>query len=123
MPYCPQCGTEYRDGFTRCHDCDVELQAGPPPEDFVPTEVAKPFDPRDVPELVTVFTAGPMEAEIVRSLLESNGIPALVRQPGASGAYPVSVGMMGAGEVMVPIDRRDEALETIRSADLPTRER
>jgi len=23
--YCPQCKAEYRQGFTRCSDCDVEL--------------------------------------------------------------------------------------------------
>ena len=22
---CPSCGAEYREGFTRCHDCDVPL--------------------------------------------------------------------------------------------------
>lgn len=25
MLYCPQCGAEYRQGFTRCTDCDVDL--------------------------------------------------------------------------------------------------
>lgn len=25
MPYCPKCKSEYRDGFTRCYDCEVEL--------------------------------------------------------------------------------------------------
>ena len=25
MPYCPQCLAEYRDGFTRCATCDVDL--------------------------------------------------------------------------------------------------
>jgi hypothetical protein len=29
--YCPQCKAEYRQGFTRCADCDVELVHGPPP--------------------------------------------------------------------------------------------
>jgi hypothetical protein len=29
--YCPTCGVEYRDGFSRCNDCDVALVAGPPP--------------------------------------------------------------------------------------------
>jgi hypothetical protein len=24
---CPSCGAEYREGFTRCHDCDVPLVA------------------------------------------------------------------------------------------------
>ena len=35
--YCPQCGVEYRDGFTRCADCRVALvpvlaQAAPEPQ-------------------------------------------------------------------------------------------
>lgn len=25
MPWCPKCGTEYRDGFKKCTDCNVEL--------------------------------------------------------------------------------------------------
>lgn len=29
--YCPQCKAEYRQGFTRCADCDVELVHEPPP--------------------------------------------------------------------------------------------
>ncbi len=29
--YCPQCKAEYRQGFTRCADCDVELVHDPPP--------------------------------------------------------------------------------------------
>jgi hypothetical protein len=27
MPYCPNCKTEYREGFKRCTDCDTELEA------------------------------------------------------------------------------------------------
>lgn len=30
MPFCPQCVSEYRDGFTRCKDCDVMLVAERP---------------------------------------------------------------------------------------------
>ncbi len=29
--YCPQCKAEYRQGFTRCADCEVELVHEPPP--------------------------------------------------------------------------------------------
>jgi hypothetical protein len=115
MPYCPQCGAEYREGFTRCHDCDVELLEGPPPEDFVPAADVEPFDPDDVPEVTTVFRASHMEAEIVRSLLEANEIPVFIRTSGI-GAYPTNVGPLGEGEVRVPVDRRDEALHIIATS-------
>ena len=26
--YCPQCGVEFRDGFTECSDCHVPLLTG-----------------------------------------------------------------------------------------------
>jgi len=32
MPYCPQCLSEYRPGFTRCASCDVALVESLPPE-------------------------------------------------------------------------------------------
>ena len=25
MPFCPECQAEYRDGFTRCAECDLDL--------------------------------------------------------------------------------------------------
>jgi hypothetical protein len=43
--YCPQCGVEYRAGFTTCSDCQVPLLTGNPPPD--------PFDPSI--ELVVVL--------------------------------------------------------------------
>jgi Putative prokaryotic signal transducing protein len=116
MLHCPQCLAEYREGFTRCPDCDMDLEPGAPPEDAVESRHPKrEFDPHDVPEMTTVFVSGSMEAEIVRALLESHDIPALVRGSGI-GAYPVNVGAMGTGEVRVPVDRREEALEVIASS-------
>ncbi|HTP69102.1 MAG TPA: hypothetical protein VMJ35_09380 [Dongiaceae bacterium] len=33
--YCPKCGTEYRQGFTHCTDCDVDLVWEPPNKGIV----------------------------------------------------------------------------------------
>jgi len=30
--FCPKCGSEYREGFYKCADCDVDLVAQIPPE-------------------------------------------------------------------------------------------
>ena len=38
--YCPRCGTEYRQGFTHCSDCDVDLVWEPPQQAIV----ASPID-------------------------------------------------------------------------------
>jgi hypothetical protein len=65
---CPQCNAEYRDEFTRCADCDVDLiefvEPPPPPDDL-----------RGEIELVKIYEAGnPALLAVVESLLEDGGI-------------------------------------------------
>lgn len=90
--YCPSCGAEYRPGFTRCPDCDVELVADLPAEenpdesedDYYPVlDPLHPdyvYDPGDwQPEfqpvrLMTVNSE--IEAEMVVGLLRSNNLRA-----------------------------------------------
>ncbi len=63
---CPKCGSEYRDGFTRCSDCDVDLVAPPPPP---------PPDDRAGIELVKVWEGGnPALVPVIESLLDDAGI-------------------------------------------------
>ncbi|HYC61520.1 MAG TPA: DUF2007 domain-containing protein [Thermoanaerobaculia bacterium] len=58
---CPECGSEYREGFTHCNDCDVDLVE---PEPLAP-EV----------ELVSVFQSGnPAIIPIVESVLRDSEI-------------------------------------------------
>ena len=70
MPWCPQCGTEYREGFDRCSDCGVALVAAPPPAE----EDVKPG-----PEWVAVggYTSDE-EAWMAHGLLAEKGIRAAV---------------------------------------------
>jgi hypothetical protein len=43
--FCPQCEAEYRQGFTRCGDCDVDLVYSLPQESPAPSEsLASQFD-------------------------------------------------------------------------------
>jgi hypothetical protein len=46
---CPQCKTEYRQGFTRCADCDLALVDELPSEALVATEPVAPGDPEEDP--------------------------------------------------------------------------
>lgn len=62
---CPECGCEYREGFLRCSDCDVDLVVPSPPE----------LDERTEIRLVQVFEGGnPAIIPLVESVLDEAGI-------------------------------------------------
>ena len=72
MPFCPQCESEFRPGFARCEECDVDLVESLP-------EKPKP-PPVPVPSFHVVYTTTDLvEAETVRILLEGRGIEAEVQ--------------------------------------------
>lgn len=62
------------------------------------------------PEYVTVYTAsGHLQAEIVKSLLESAGIPVQLAQESAGAVYALTVGPLGEVEVWVPSEYAAQA--------------
>jgi hypothetical protein len=64
--HCPQCLTEYRDGFSECADCHVPLAPGLPPE-------TQPEE--HTVELVTVLeTSDPFLINLAKATLEDAGI-------------------------------------------------
>ena len=87
MPFCPKCRAEYREGFTRCSDCDVELVDELPPEEEMADE-----EPSDLVQL-HIF-AGDIYAEMVKEALENEGIWCVLRK--ASG--PTVLRVSGATE-------------------------
>jgi hypothetical protein len=46
---CPQCNAEYRPGFTRCSDCDVDLVQDPPHFALAGKPAVEPGDPNEDP--------------------------------------------------------------------------
>jgi hypothetical protein len=86
--HCPQCLTEYRDGFTECADCRVPLAPGPPPREEEPAE-------EHAAELVTVLeTSDPFAANLAKATLEDNGIEYVLggddsEERGLSGMSPL----------------------------------
>ena len=76
--FCPVCGDEYRPGFSRCGDCDVDLTEAPP---------ARAEEPEPI-ELVTVLeTEDQSLATIAMSVLDGAGIPCVAKSQGSGLAW------------------------------------
>lgn len=69
--------------------------------------------PRKIRDEVVFVANGMLEAESVRILLESFGIPAFLNQESAGVAYGFTVGILGEVEVVVPLARISEAKKII----------
>ena len=67
-----------------------------------PTRLAPPAPPPSGRELVELHRCDQAEAVVVRSLLESEGIPAFLRSRLAHSVHPFTVGSQGEVVVLVP---------------------
>jgi hypothetical protein len=104
--YCPQCRTEFRDGFTECSDCHVPLVAGTPPPEI------DPFDP-GLDLVVLVETNDRMQLAMVTGLLEEAGIPFYQLNQIATLVQDVDPFLNKWIKVQVPRDREAEARELL----------
>jgi hypothetical protein len=65
--FCPICKSEYREGFYRCVDCDVDLVSELPQE---------PKEEADYIDLVEVFeTNQQSDIALLKSIFDAEGIP------------------------------------------------
>jgi hypothetical protein len=95
MAFCPNCEAEYREGIAVCPDCNVELVAEL-------TQENKTHDTSEgEPVPLQSFKTG-AEAEMVRELLEQNGIRSFV-EGGDFAVIPSSFSQ----EVVLMVDERD----------------
>jgi len=104
--FCPQCESEYRDGFTRCGECGVDLVASLPPK------------PDHNAEYVPVTTVqGQLQINQIRSFLESNGIPSEVQGESTRNIYGFTVDGLAAAQVLVPKEQFAAAVELLQEAE------
>jgi hypothetical protein len=103
MPYCPECGYEYREGVRTCPDCGQKLQDEAPQ----PSPPSPNVKFKALPSL-----PGRVYAEMLKGVLDQEGIPCYIHADGFSnatgvtGTGPVSKGV----KVYVPEDRYEECL-------------
>ena len=78
--YCPQCKTEYRNGFSKCADCDVDL---------IPELSPEPEPSEEYVVLIDIKTfSSRQDAELAKGFLASNGIDAVVSGDDYGGIHP-----------------------------------
>lgn len=114
--FCPECGGEYREGFTHCADCDVDLVKSLPS-----------LEDEEMPDtgLVTVLEAeDPAELALAESLLREAGIPFVKRGDYLHNQFVFGTLGLGfndvAGAVVIQVaeehaEAADQALEEIRA--------
>jgi len=67
-------------------------------------------------EIVDVVS-GDFQAQLLRGLLESQGILVQLSQEGAGRAYGLSVGALGEVQILVPTDSKDLAQQILKDYD------
>jgi len=101
---CPECGSEYREGFTRCADCDVDL--------VVPAD-AQPAEPET--RLVRIYEGGNAAVlPLIESLLRDANIEFMTRGEAlqdlfALGRFGTGGGSNAVGPVEFWVREDDEA--------------
>jgi len=115
MPFCPKCKYEYVGGTVSCRDCEEPLVAELPSEEAAGEAAGSRQLGEE--ELANVFSAArPLEAQIIKGVLESSGIPVVVRPD--VGEMEVYMGSNARGGLVlaVPASKRLEAEEAVRLA-------
>jgi Putative prokaryotic signal transducing protein len=83
--FCPRCKAEYRAGFSKCSDCDIELVEQLPAN---PPHTRRKAE-ADHPELVVIRTyPTTIDAELAKSALESVGIESMLRSDSKGSQSP-----------------------------------
>lgn len=110
--YCPECWTEYREGFTECADCRGPLLPGSPPDD------STGFDPK-LPLVVVLETNDRIQLAMATGLFEDAGIPYFVLGQIATLVQDVDPFLKKWVRLQVPADREAEARQLLESLEVP----
>ena len=102
--FCPNCRTEYREGFTICADCNIDLVVTLP-------KVKRP-EFIDFQEVLTTYNPG--DVAFIKSLLESEGIQYFFKGENFMYVRPLA----DPARLMIRTDQVEEAVELLKMVQL-----
>lgn len=121
--FCPQCKTEYREGFYKCADCSVPLVHELPPREEAYDDTYQPETIRDVFEinkqfqgdLIDVFeTSNQSDILIVKSVLDEEQIPYHF----SDDFFHMSGLLITPARLFVPSGLRDRVIEILKELQM-----
>lgn len=105
--FCPECKAEYREGFSKCSDCNVGLVEQLPPvqeEEFIEyTEILRTSNPSDI--------------ALIKSILDSEGIIYYFQGEHANNILPPIL----PARLKVNKAQEKEAVEILKDLNLSTK--
>lgn len=112
MPFCAKCRSEYVEGTLVCEDCGGKLTETLPPE---------PVGEGDG-DLVEIWHAqGEMDAQLIRSLLDSNGITAMLSGEALRLTHGFTVDGLAEVKILVRAEDAKRACDIVSSLEGMTR--
>ncbi len=112
--FCPNCGAEYREGFTHCPDCDVELVKDLP-DRKAQLDVKTASEDNDNKTFIPVLSTYNLgDIALIRSILDNEGIEYYLQGENTSSIR----GYMDPTILMVRNNQVDTVKELLKNFDL-----
>lgn len=108
--FCPNCQAEYRPGFYKCADCNVDLVEELPAEEELEDEVE--YDP-DVTFVEVLRTNSFTDTAVIKSMLDGTGIRYYI-----NGETAASMHYIQPMVLMVIDEDADQAAELLKPLNL-----
>lgn len=102
--FCPKCGTEYREGFSVCADCNCDLVDELPPEE----------EPEFTEYVEIMGTYNPADVALVKSILDAENIAYYFNAEHFMNVRPLAELV----RLMVKKDEAEKAKEILQGLDL-----
>ncbi len=108
MLICPKCGSAYREGFTKCSDCDIDL--------INEKDSFNKKEPKKIEWSFLINVLEEHEIANIKSMLEENEIPVITKIRGIGEYLKIRMGKTYHGvDLFVPKERLEKSRKIINS--------